>query len=59
MKSHFTRNRICSLARPNGRITLSDLRLIVTLDGSKEERVLVSEEEWTGVLREHFGIVLT
>jgi N-hydroxyarylamine O-acetyltransferase len=57
--SHFTRNRICSLARPNGRITLSDRRLIVTSGGSKEERVLVSEEEWTEVLRAHFGIVLT
>ena len=29
-KSHFTRNRICSLATPDGRVTLSDMRLIIT-----------------------------
>ncbi|MEO8973391.1 MAG: arylamine N-acetyltransferase, partial [Ktedonobacteraceae bacterium] len=31
--SHFTQQRICSLATPTGRITLSDLRLITTIHG--------------------------
>ena len=32
--SHFTQKRICSLALPGGRITLSDRRLITTLYGA-------------------------
>jgi N-hydroxyarylamine O-acetyltransferase len=56
-ESHFTQKRICSLATPTGRITLSDLRLITTIDGKREERVLQSEE-YEGVLEEVFGVVL-
>ena len=57
-ESHFTQKRICSRATPNGRITLSDMRLIVTTNGDRQERLLVSEEEYAAVLREDFGIVL-
>jgi len=56
--SHFTRNRVCSLATPRGRITLSGMRLIVTSNGRKEEQVLASEADWHAALRDHFGIVL-
>jgi len=54
--SPFTRKRVCSLATAEGRITLSDLKLIITRDGQREERLLNSEEEWRFVLDRHFGI---
>ena len=57
-ESHFTQKRICSLALPGGRISLSDLRLITTLDGVREKRELASEAEYRGVLAERFGVVL-
>jgi N-hydroxyarylamine O-acetyltransferase len=57
--SHFTRNRMCSLATPDGRITLSGRRLITTRDGEKQERELADEGEVAEVLRERFGIVRT
>ncbi|HEY7343042.1 MAG TPA: arylamine N-acetyltransferase [Ktedonobacterales bacterium] len=56
--SHFTQKRICSLALPDGRISLSDLRLITTRDGKREERVLSSEDEYRAVLAERFGVVV-
>ena len=56
--SHFTRQRICSLALPRGRISLSDRRLITTIDGQREERVLESEDEYRAVLAERFGVVV-
>jgi len=57
-QSHFTQKRVCSLATPMGRITLSDLRLITTIHGKKEERVLQSEEEYLQALAEWFGVFL-
>ena len=56
--SHFTQNRICSMATPEGRITLSGMKLIVTRNGQREERMLGSEQEWSNELRERFDIVL-
>ncbi len=57
-ESSFTQKRICSRATPEGRITLSDMRLIVTNKGRREERLLASEEEWISTLREQFEIAL-
>jgi N-hydroxyarylamine O-acetyltransferase len=61
-ESHFTRSRICSRATEDGRITLSDMRLITTSRNgahqTRNERTLLSEAEYAGVLREEFGIVL-
>ena len=57
-ESHFTRNRICSRALPDGRITLSGMKLITTRGGKREERALVSEEEWRETLRREFGVEL-
>jgi N-hydroxyarylamine O-acetyltransferase len=54
--SHFTQKRICSLSLPAGRISLSDLRLITTKEGTRAERLLHSEEESKLVLAEQFGI---
>lgn len=56
--SHFVQNRICTRATHDGRITLSEMNLIVTRDGRREEITLPSEEERTRVLLEHFGIRL-
>lgn len=55
-QSHFTQRRVCSLAIPEGRVTLSGLRLITTTDGEREERELAGEGEFSAALREHFGI---
>jgi N-hydroxyarylamine O-acetyltransferase len=57
-ESHFTQNRICTRATPEGRITLSEMKLIVTRKGMREERMLSSEEERIDLLREAFGIRL-
>jgi N-hydroxyarylamine O-acetyltransferase len=58
--SHFTRSRICSLATPEGRVTLSEMRFITTSPGDEpQERELRSREEYETLLREQFGIVLT
>jgi N-hydroxyarylamine O-acetyltransferase len=62
-ESHFTRSRICSRATKDGRITLSDVRLIKTTRSGageiRDERTIGSEEEYAAVLRDQFGIVLT
>jgi len=56
--STFPRARICSRATPQGRITLSEMRLIQTVDGERSERVLESEEQYQQALLENFGIEL-
>jgi N-hydroxyarylamine O-acetyltransferase len=58
-ESPFTRKSICSLATPNGRITLADRKLIETENGMRQERVLASDAEWLQVLQDKFGVVLT
>jgi len=57
-ESHFTQNRICTRATPNGRITLSEMKLIVTKNGKREERTLSSAAERIQVLQKDFGIEL-
>jgi N-hydroxyarylamine O-acetyltransferase len=56
--SHFTRNRICTRARPEGRITLSDEKLIETRNGVRRERMLAGDQEWRAILHEEFGVTL-
>ena len=56
--SPFTRKSVCSLATVDGRITLSDRKLIETKNGARSERTLSSDDEWTRVLKERFGVVL-
>ncbi len=56
--SSFTQKRICSRATPDGRITLSELKLISTCNGVREEKELASEEEWRAALVEQFGVRL-
>src|SRR5215472_8244205 len=57
-ESHFTQKRVCSLATPLGRITLSDLLLIRTVQGKRKEELLSSEMAYKEVLANRFGIVL-
>jgi N-hydroxyarylamine O-acetyltransferase len=56
--SPFTQKRICSLARPDGRVTLADWKLIQTFGGKTAESLLNSEDEWRAMLKQHFGVVL-
>lgn len=56
--SHFTRQRVCTIATPDGRVTLSDQRLITTTHGKKTERELSDQKEYDAALAEYFGVVL-
>ncbi len=57
-ESPFTRRKVCSMATPDGRITISDYKLIITRNGEKQERPLNSEDERQCALQEYFGVVL-
>jgi len=53
--SHFTQRMMCSLATENGRITLSDNSLIVTIEG-KKKRHHISENEKPEILQKYFAV---
>jgi N-hydroxyarylamine O-acetyltransferase len=56
-ESHFTQKRVCSLATPEGRLTLTGMRLITTtLTGERSEQELDDPVEIDRVLQSHFGI---
>lgn len=57
-QSHFTQNRVCSLATPEGRVTLSDMLLITTSNGERSERAVADQREYDRLLAEKFGVVL-
>jgi N-hydroxyarylamine O-acetyltransferase len=57
-KSHFTEKRICSLAREDGRITLSDSRFTTRQGEIQDERILTSAEEWRDTLKRFFGVAI-
>jgi len=58
--SHFTKGRICSRATADGRVSLSEMRLITTSgpDERRDERTLKDEDEYDRVLRDQFGIAM-
>jgi N-hydroxyarylamine O-acetyltransferase len=56
--SWFTKRRVCTRATTQGRITLSDMKLIVDDRGARTESVLGSEEEYRAALARYFDIVL-
>jgi N-hydroxyarylamine O-acetyltransferase len=71
-ESHFTRNRICSMATAEGRVTLSenmsgessdrkssDRKLMETRAGTRVETVISGDDEWRAKLLERFAVVLT
>ncbi len=57
-ESHFRQKRLCTRALPDGRVTLSDLNLITTRNGVREERALATEEEFHAALAEYFGVTI-
>jgi N-hydroxyarylamine O-acetyltransferase len=57
-QSMFTRKRLCTLYLPDGRVTLSDLHLITTHSGVREEQDLSDEEAFRKALRSIFDIDL-
>jgi N-hydroxyarylamine O-acetyltransferase len=56
--SFFSKNLMCSMATPNGRVTLLNDRLIVTWNGLKQERRLWGDQDFRAELSRRFGIVL-
>lgn len=57
--SHFTRNRVCSLATPSGRKTLSGMKLIESgRNGVQRVSAVADEREYRQFLREQFGVRL-
>jgi len=56
--SSFTRGSIISRATDNGRISLEEGRLIVTINGNRVDRRVESRNDYDKLLKEHFGIVL-
>ena len=56
--SIFTQRRICSRATPGGRVTLSEMKLIISDGGQRSERALASDAEYAAVLRDYFDITL-
>jgi len=54
--SIFRLQRMCSLARPWGRITLSDMELTIHREGESISRTLPPGREYLAAIGEHFGI---
>ena len=56
--STFTQRRTCTRATPQGRVTVTGMRLIETVSGNRREVELEGAGEWRAALREHFGVEL-
>ena len=56
--SHFTQQRVCSIATTSGRITLTDETLIITAGGVRKESQVRGEEAFREALARYFGITL-
>lgn len=56
--SHFARERLCTLATAEGRITLAGLTFIETVGGRRTETKLAGEGEWRRALVDLFGVRL-
>ena len=58
-ESHFTRQRVCTLRTPDGRITLSDLHADPHCQkSSRRADAATVKSEWQGALVEYFGVRL-
>jgi N-hydroxyarylamine O-acetyltransferase len=56
--SHFKKGRLCTLLAQNGRVTLTDTKLIVTRGSRRFERHVRGAKEFNRLLQERFGIEL-
>jgi N-hydroxyarylamine O-acetyltransferase len=57
-KSSFTRERVISLATPDGRISLDIKNLTITTNGKRLKQPLRSKDEFQKLLGAHFDIML-
>ncbi|MBO0705900.1 MAG: arylamine N-acetyltransferase [Candidatus Dormibacteraeota bacterium] len=57
-ESHFTQQRVCSLATPEGRVTLTGSRLIVTRQGERSEAPIEDDPAFRAALSKWFGITV-
>lgn len=57
-ESHFTKNPVCTIANENGRITLTDKKLIITEGTEKFISDIKSKEDFYKKLFEYFSIKL-
>ena len=56
--SIFTRQRLVTMATPEGRISLTDMQLAVTNRAEKHESVIYSKNQYKTILKQKFGIVI-
>lgn len=56
-ESHFTKNKVCTIAKPDGRITLTNTKFIITENGKRQETEIKDEKEFGEKLIEYFEIV--
>lgn len=54
--SHFTQNKVCSIATAEGRISLTSDKLIKTVKGVRQETKLLNADDFNSKLKELFGI---
>ena len=57
-QSHFTRNKLCSIALNNGRITLTDNKLIFTKNGRRKITEIQNEADFKNKLFRYLKIKL-
>ena len=56
--SIFTRRRLVTMATPEGRISLTDMQLVVTNRAEKHDSVIYSKDQYKSILKRKFGIVI-
>ncbi|RED94108.1 arylamine N-acetyltransferase family protein [Marinoscillum furvescens] len=57
--SHFTRQKLITVLTPEGRITLTDRKLILNLKGERTEHAIQNQDEFYTHLKDYFGITET
>ncbi len=55
-RSWHTQNRICTRATPDGRVTLTETKLVIKKNSERSELPISTKEEYADALRTHFGI---
>jgi N-hydroxyarylamine O-acetyltransferase len=56
--SHFTQKRVATIARPEGRVTVRDTRIIITKNAQRTEYPIAAEHDYFRALREYCGIIV-
>ncbi|MFN0094504.1 MAG: arylamine N-acetyltransferase family protein [Dehalococcoidia bacterium] len=57
-ESHFTQGHVCSVATPDGRVTVTGNRLIELRDGKRTITKVSDDATWRQILKDTFGVVL-